>query len=84
MIKPINYIKCKFDKRVLFYEWEWNKLAEKLFGFRGSGCGLIAQQLAKYHPQFVQQHKIINNSQKYEYKTINIYALIRQLGIEWY
>ena len=83
-IKPIDYIECKLDKRVLFYEWEWNSFAQRLFGFKGKGIGLIAQQVVKYYPYLVEQHEIVIDDQCYQYAMIDLSTLIQQLGIKWY
>ncbi|MGL5014028.1 MAG: hypothetical protein ACRC6V_07015, partial [Bacteroidales bacterium] len=35
------------------YEWEWNEKAKKMAGKKGKGMGVLAQQVAKSHPEKV-------------------------------
>ncbi|KAJ7380211.1 hypothetical protein OS493_010924 [Desmophyllum pertusum] len=63
--------------------WKWNEIAEKNFGLRGEGCGVIAQEVTKTYPWAVIKGKdgylrvqydilhemIINNSDVSRYVT---------------
>ena len=79
-IVKINYdqiMNIKLDKRILCYEWEWNEIANNLFGFKGKGYGFIAQQIELYYPHLVETETIMRNKQIYHYKIVDILSLMQ-------